>query len=124
MPKIVRFHEVGGPENLRIEEMPVQLPGKDEVRLRVQAIGLNRAEALFMRGSYFEKPALPSRIGVECAGVIDAAVMQTFSRMSLSGTCGKEAAIRSGRTPFLSKSALSWRRSGIQAGSQGLVPAK
>lgn len=72
MPKIVRLHEVGGPEKLSIEEQSSQQPGKGEIKLRVQAVGLNRAETLFMRGLYFEKPALPSRIGVEAAGVIEA----------------------------------------------------
>lgn len=38
MPKIVRFHEVGGPEGLRIEEGPLKQPGKGEVRLKVQAV--------------------------------------------------------------------------------------
>jgi NADPH:quinone reductase-like Zn-dependent oxidoreductase len=37
MPKFVRFHEVGGPEALRIEEAPLKQPGKGEVRLKVQA---------------------------------------------------------------------------------------
>ena len=72
MPTIVRFHELGGPEVLKIEEAPLQQPGKGEVRLRVQAVGLNRAEALFTRGQYLEQPKLPARIGYEAAGVVDA----------------------------------------------------
>jgi len=40
--------------------------------LRVQAAGLNRAEALYCRGMYFEQPQLPSRIGYEVAGVVEA----------------------------------------------------
>ena len=72
MPRIVRFHESGGPEKLRLEEAAAQQPGEGEVKLRVQATGLNRAEAMYMRGFYFEKPTLPSRIGFEAAGVIDA----------------------------------------------------
>lgn len=51
MPKIVRFHQTGGPEVLKIEEQPSRQPGKGEVRLRVQAVGLNRAEALFYRAN-------------------------------------------------------------------------
>jgi NADPH:quinone reductase-like Zn-dependent oxidoreductase len=56
MPRIVRFHRLGGPENLQLDEMPPQHPGKGEVRLRVQAIGLNRAESMFYRGQYLEQP--------------------------------------------------------------------
>ena len=49
MPKIVRFHEIGGPEVLRIEEQPSRQPRNSEVRVKVQAVGLNRAESMFMR---------------------------------------------------------------------------
>ncbi|MFQ5661025.1 MAG: zinc-dependent alcohol dehydrogenase family protein [Gammaproteobacteria bacterium] len=72
MPKTVRFHETGGPEVLKIEEMPVIEPVADEVRLQVEALGLNRAEAAFRSGMYLEAPRLPARIGYEAAGVIDA----------------------------------------------------
>jgi NADPH:quinone reductase-like Zn-dependent oxidoreductase len=72
MPRIVRFFELGGPKSLKIEEAPQQAPGRREVRLRVQAAGLNRAEALYCRGHYMERPQLPSRIGYEVAGVVEA----------------------------------------------------
>lgn len=72
MPKIIRFHELGGPEVLRFEDEPARQPGEGEVKLCVQALGLNRAEALFMRGQYFEQPVLPSRLGYEAAGVVEA----------------------------------------------------
>ncbi|HEY3595805.1 MAG TPA: zinc-dependent alcohol dehydrogenase family protein, partial [Polyangiaceae bacterium] len=47
-------------------------PAAGEVRLSVQAIGLNRAEALFRRGQYTQKPEFPSRIGYDAVGVVDA----------------------------------------------------
>jgi NADPH:quinone reductase-like Zn-dependent oxidoreductase len=72
MPKIIRFHRIGGPENLKLEDAPSRQPGKGEAKLRVQAIGLNRAEDLYMRGQYFEQPDFPSRIGYEAAGVVEA----------------------------------------------------
>lgn len=71
MAKIVRFYELGGPEVLKLEQAAVRPPGEGEVRLRVEATGLNRAEALFMRGYYFEQPKLPSRLGYEAAGVVE-----------------------------------------------------
>jgi NADPH:quinone reductase-like Zn-dependent oxidoreductase len=71
MPKIVRFHQLGGPENLKFEELPSQEPGKGEVRLRVQAVGLNRAESMFYRGQYLEQPQFPARLGYEAAGIVD-----------------------------------------------------
>ena len=71
MPKIVRFHELGGPEVLRFEEIPSQQPGQGEVKLRVQASGLNRAESAYYHGKYFEQPQFPSRVGYEVAGVVE-----------------------------------------------------
>ena len=49
--KIVRFHALGGPEVLKIEEVPIPEPGKGEVRLKVNAIGLNRAESQTSRSA-------------------------------------------------------------------------
>src|ERR1700678_4660151 len=72
MPKVVRFHETGGPEVLRFEEVPLQEPGKGEVRLRVQAIGLNRAESMFYHGRYVYPPKLPAGLGYEAAGRVEA----------------------------------------------------
>ncbi len=72
MPKIVRFYETGGPEVLRIEESPLVEPREGEVRLKVEAIGLNRAEVMFRQGHYLENPVLPSRLGYEAAGIVDA----------------------------------------------------
>ena len=72
MPRIVRFHQTGGPEVLKLEELPEDEPGPGEVRLRVEAIGLNNAEMMLRRGEYVAEPELPSRIGIEAAGVVDA----------------------------------------------------
>ena len=72
MNKIVRFHELGGPEVLRFEDVPTQQPGKGEVRLRVQAAGLNRAESLYFHGMYLGQPQLPSRLGYEVSGIVEA----------------------------------------------------
>ena len=106
MPKIVRFHSLGGPENLKLEDAPQQQPGKGEVLLKVKAAGLNRAESMFYRGRYLEQPNLPSRLGYEVAGVVDAvgegvdkswigkpvATVPGFS-MVRYGTLGEEAVV-------------------------------
>jgi NADPH:quinone reductase-like Zn-dependent oxidoreductase len=70
--KVVRFHALGGPEVLQIQEEPIPEPGKGEVRLNVKAIGLNRAEVMFRRGQYLESAVLPSKLGYEAAGVVAA----------------------------------------------------
>jgi NADPH:quinone reductase-like Zn-dependent oxidoreductase len=72
MAKVVRFHETGGPEVLKIEDLEVPPPGKGEVQIRVNALGLNRAESMFRRGQYLEEPKLPARLGYEAAGTVAA----------------------------------------------------
>ncbi|MCO5993766.1 zinc-dependent alcohol dehydrogenase family protein [Actinoallomurus rhizosphaericola] len=73
MARTVRFHELGGPEVLRLEDVEVGEPGPGEVRIRVDAIGLNRAEALFRSGRYIEEvKRFPARLGTEAAGVVEA----------------------------------------------------
>ena len=72
MSKVVRFHEHGGPEQLRIDELDVGRPGEGEVRLHVEAVGLNRAEAMFRAGGYMKALKLPSLIGYEGVGIIEA----------------------------------------------------
>lgn len=73
MPKIVQFYEFGEAEVLKLEEQPLAEPGKGEVRLKVEAIGLNRAEVGFRSGRYLELPkTFPSTLGYEASGVIDA----------------------------------------------------
>jgi len=72
MSKIVRLYQMGGPEKLKLEEAPTQEPKQGEARLRVQAVGLNRSELLYMAGQYGEQAKLPSRIGYEAAGVVEA----------------------------------------------------
>ncbi len=72
MARVVRFHETGGPEVLKIEEVDVSPPGPGEVRIAVKALGLNRAESMFRSGRYLEEPVLPARLGYEAAGTVEA----------------------------------------------------
>lgn len=72
MARVVRFHQTGGPEVLKIEEIEVRAPGPGEVRIAVKALGLNRAESMFRTGQYLEDPIVPARLGYEAAGTVDA----------------------------------------------------
>jgi NADPH:quinone reductase-like Zn-dependent oxidoreductase len=72
MPRSVRFHEFGGPEVLKIEDVEAPAPGPKEVRLQIKAIGLNRSEVLTRSGRSATKPSLPARLGSEAAGLIEA----------------------------------------------------
>ncbi|MEU1984440.1 zinc-dependent alcohol dehydrogenase family protein [Nocardia sp. NPDC019395] len=72
MPCIVRFHEIGGPEVLSLDEVAVPQPGPDEVVIEARALGLNRAEEMFRSGQYVQEPVLPAKIGYEVAGIVQA----------------------------------------------------
>jgi NADPH:quinone reductase-like Zn-dependent oxidoreductase len=71
MTRVVRLHRTGRPEVLQIEDLEIGDPGPGEVRVRVEAIGLNRAEALFRAGNYLEPPRLPARLGYEASALVD-----------------------------------------------------
>ena len=62
----------GGPEVLRVSDVPTPEPRAGEVRVRVRAIGINFAEVLSRRGLYGWAPRLPYIPGMEASGVIDA----------------------------------------------------
>jgi NADPH:quinone reductase-like Zn-dependent oxidoreductase len=72
MCQVVRIYETGAPEVLKLENVEVGNPGPKEVRLRIEAIGLNRSEAAYRAGAYPVRPKFPSLMGYEAAGVIDA----------------------------------------------------
>lgn len=68
--KAIRVHETGGPEKLVHEDVPVPVPGPDQARVKVQAIGLNYIDVYFRTGLY--KTTLPFTPGMEAAGIVDA----------------------------------------------------
>lgn len=70
MPKAIRFDRVGGPEVLRFETVDERSPGTGEVSLKVEAVGLNRAESMYFHGAYMEQPQLPSGLGYEAVGTV------------------------------------------------------
>jgi NADPH:quinone reductase-like Zn-dependent oxidoreductase len=69
MARIVRFHEYGDPNVLRIEDVELPALEHDEVRISVRSIGLNRAESMFRRNAYVQQAVFPSRLGYEASGV-------------------------------------------------------
>ena len=91
MPRIVRFARHGGPEVLEVRDEPLEEPGEGEVRLKIEAIGLNRAEIMLRNGAYVSHPTFPSRIGIEASGVIDAVG---------PGVSGFSIGERAGAVPF------------------------
>ena len=72
MAKVVRFHELGGPEVLRLEEITFEDPAPGELRLKVGAIGLNRLEVVYRSGGFGAPNKYPAALGSECAGTVEA----------------------------------------------------
>jgi NADPH2:quinone reductase len=70
MPNAIRIQQTGGPEVLQWESVAVGEPGPGEARVRHTAIGLNYIDTYHRSGLY--KLPLPSGIGLEAAGVIEA----------------------------------------------------
>ncbi|GJE46283.1 zinc-dependent alcohol dehydrogenase family protein [Methylobacterium soli] len=71
MSRVVRFHEIGSPEVLKVEDIQVPAPKAGEVQIRVKAMGLNRAEVMFRTGQYVTQPTFPAITGYEAAGTIE-----------------------------------------------------
>ena len=71
MARTVRFHELGGPEKLRIEDVPEREPGKGEVRINVEAFALNRADLMYLTGTHAMTAQFPSRIAFEAVGTVE-----------------------------------------------------
>lgn len=69
--KTVRFHRVGGPEVLKVDDLPRPDPGPDQVRVAVHFCGVNYIDT-YLRSGYYDPGNLPATAGKEGAGVIDA----------------------------------------------------
>ena len=80
--KAVRFHEYGGSDVLRYEDVEEPVPGPDEVRIRVAATAFNPVDA-GIRGGYLQAPfpvLLPHVPGIDVAGTVDAVGVDVTSR--------------------------------------------
>ena len=67
--KAIQIHETGGPEVLKLAELPIPPPGPGQVLIRVEAVGVNFIEIYFRKGTY--KAALPFTPGSEAAGTVE-----------------------------------------------------
>jgi NADPH2:quinone reductase len=69
--RAVRVHEYGGPEAMRLEELPTPTPDEGQVLVRIEAAGVNFIDVYQRSGLY--KGPLPLPVGLEGAGVVEAA---------------------------------------------------
>ncbi len=97
--KAIRVHEFGGPEVLKLEEVPDLQPGPGQVLVKVHAAGVNPVENYIRTGTYAIKPALPYTPGADAAGDVvavgaDVTEVKVGDRVytsgSLSGTYAEQ----------------------------------
>ena len=70
--RIIQFYETGEPEVMKYEKVPVSEPGAGEIRIKVEAIGAGFGEALYRRGQYIQETVLPSKLGNNAVGTVEA----------------------------------------------------
>jgi NADPH:quinone reductase-like Zn-dependent oxidoreductase len=68
--RAVRLHEIGGPQNLRIDDVPVPQPGSGETLVRLRAAAFNRRDVFITQGLY-PRIELPKILGSDGAGVVE-----------------------------------------------------
>src|SRR5580704_9671862 len=83
--KAAVIHEAGGPEVLKIENLPIPAPRRSEVLIRVKAFGLNRSE-LFTRQGHSPAVKFPRILGIEAVGVVEAAPGGEFRKGDIVAT--------------------------------------
>jgi NADPH2:quinone reductase len=69
--RVAQFCEFGGPEALRLEDVPEPKPGPDDILIKVSAVGLNFFDTLLLRNQYQVTPPLPFSPGAEIAGTVE-----------------------------------------------------
>ncbi|HKQ87254.1 MAG TPA: NADPH:quinone reductase [Candidatus Acidoferrales bacterium] len=98
--KAIRVREFGGPEVLRVEDVPELKPAASEVVVRIHAAGVNPVETYIRAGVYARKPALPYTPGTDGAGTVEVAGKnatrfapgaRVYVAGSLSGTYAEQA---------------------------------
>ena len=68
--KAIRVHEFGGPEVMKLEDVPEPEVGRGQVLVRVHAAGVNPVDTYIRAGTYATKPPLPYTPGVDAAGMV------------------------------------------------------
>src|SRR5262245_34538439 len=69
--KAIRVHKFGGPEVLQLEEVPDPKPGKGQLLVRMEAVGVNPVDAYLRSGVYPQLPQLPYSPIADAGGVVE-----------------------------------------------------
>jgi NADPH2:quinone reductase len=70
--KAIVVHEFGGPEVLKLEEIPTPKPAAGQVLVRIHGVGVNPYDTYMRNGTYAVKPSLPYTPGSDGAGTVEA----------------------------------------------------
>jgi NADPH2:quinone reductase len=89
--KAIRVHEFGGPEVMKLEEVPDLAAGPGQVVVSVKAVGVNPVDTYIRSGAYAVKPPLPYTPGLDAAGTVKAVgegveSVEVGERVYLAGT--------------------------------------
>jgi NADPH2:quinone reductase len=96
--KTIRVHEFGGPEVLRLEDLPDPIAAPDQVLVRIRAAGVNPVDAYIRTGTYARKPSLPYTPGSDGAGDVEAVGAEVRhiaagDRVYIAGFGGSQAGV-------------------------------
>jgi NADPH:quinone reductase len=98
--KAIRVHQFGGPEVMKLEEVPTPQTGTGQVLVRIHAAGINPVDTYIRSGAYATKPTLPYTPGKDGAGVVEAVGVgvqhlkigqRVYVGDSITGTCAEYA---------------------------------
>ena len=118
--RAVQLSETGGPEVLRLVELPLPEPGPGQVRVKAAAIGAGGPDVLIRNGTYKWMPPLPAVPGNEMAGTVDAVgagvtrlsvgdrVLMSARELAQRGGCYAEHICVDEQAPFVLPHALSF----------------
>ena len=98
--RAIRVSEFGGPEVLKIQEVPDPTPDSGQILVRVKAAGLNPVDTYIRSGTYARKPNLPYTPGTDAGGIVESvganvkkfkAGDRVYTNGSLTGVCAELA---------------------------------
>jgi NADPH2:quinone reductase len=108
--RAIRVTEFGGPEVLKLQEVPEVKPDSGQVLVRVKAAGVNPVDTYIRAGAYARKPNLPYTPGTDAAGIVDAIGPdvkafkvgdRVYTNGSISGVCAELALCEESRVHHL-----------------------
>ncbi|HEY2384538.1 MAG TPA: NADPH:quinone reductase [Terriglobia bacterium] len=115
--KAIRVNEFGGPEVLKLQDVPDPKPDSGQVLVRVKAAGVNPVDTYIRAGAYARKPSLPYTPGTDAAGIVEAVGAnvkrfktgdRVYTNGSITGVCAELALCEESRVHRLpSKTSFS-----------------